>query len=105
LEGSRIERVRVAGQGPLVLSVGGAALFGSGAECRNPGSARGAELAILGIYTRDGRRYNWEKELYRWEGIDLFQVDRRNGVIVSRGDNDPRLQRFWQFRCGSVLVG
>jgi hypothetical protein len=96
--------VKLPGGVPLVTSVGGLSMFGQGIGCVGPAGPH-ERLALLRIDNVASKRPQWSAHYFRVSGAQMRPVGSRSGSFKRHGYLDPRINRFYDIRCGSLMVG
>lgn len=100
--GTGIVRVEESGGGAMRIALGGSATHGNGVECRDADGDGRPELLLLGAVTSDARRYDWQEQVYRWNGKTVARAETRRGTFEATDASHPRVQRYWQLSCAGT---
>ncbi len=105
LTGSELIQVEEAGEGPLLIDVGGPADFGSGGACKDVDGDGNPELVLFEVHSAQGSRHAWKKDIYEWEGFRVLFREKVTGSFEYRGrKDDRRVGGFHEFRCGGFVT-
>lgn len=101
----RIVRVRDEEGSFFDFRVGGVTRLGEGAACRDATGDGQHEFIVHRVSATNVRNTRWtqSERIYRWDGNVLTLVDRRQGILRISDYNDPKLDPFYQLRCGSLI--
>ena len=87
---------------PFTIDVGGVSHFGQGAECRNVDGDSASELVKLRVDSATSDRPRTSETVFEWRGQRLVQGKTVRGRITRDGPTDPKVFRYYQFRCGEL---
>jgi hypothetical protein len=97
----RVRLVSIAGRGRLVFRLGGISRYGDGALC----SVRGGRpvFTIRHIEQVLPSSWRWTERPFGWHGLVLHPSEPRTGLLpVTLPVTDPRVEPFYQLRCGAI---
>ena len=105
IDPSAIARVREASGEFFDFRVGGITRLGEGGACRDVAGDERPEFVLHRVEATNVRNTRWTRSerIYRWNGNTLTLVDRRRGTLVISDYNDPKLDPFYQLRCGALI--
>jgi hypothetical protein len=97
----RILAVRIAGRGRLVFRLGGISRYGDGGLCTLHDGL--PVFVIRHIEQVLPASWRWTERPFRWRGLVLHASPHRTGLLpVTLPITDPRVEPFYQLRCGSI---
>ena len=93
-DGARLVPLSIGGE-PVVISFGGIARMGEGAECRK------GRLVLLRAEATNRRNTRWaiSERTFVLRGSRARLIDRQESSLVIDGYNDPELDRYHQVEC------
>ena len=98
VESDGIEEVRIRGDGPMRIAVGGLTHFGSGARC----DVAAQKLVVFELSdVNTGRFPDVTERVYAWKGDALELMTTRHRRLHTREYGDPRVYRYYTLRCST----
>jgi hypothetical protein len=103
LTGTRLAPVTFAGGGRLEFDTGGISRYGDGALCSGIGGRQ--TFVVRHIEQLPPTGWSWTERSYSWSGSELRPAGVRKGSVPTLVPvNDPRVQPFYELRCGTLVT-
>ena len=97
----RVRPVKIAGRGRLVFRLGGISRYGDGALCTVQDGR--PVFVVRHIEQVLPSSWRWTERPFGWQGLVLHPSSHRTGLLpVTLPVTDPRVEPFYQLRCGSI---
>lgn len=101
MQNGRVRPVKVAGRGRLVFRLGGISRYGDGALCTVQDGR--PVFVIRHIEQVLPSSWRWTERPFGWQGLMLHPSKHRTGLLpVTLPVTDPRVEPFYQLRCGPI---